>query len=136
MLTGDALDCGTQPNGTSPILGWSVIAVKPSRKGGGSQQGGAAAGFFTKIFQMDIKTLFFDVLSEFQEDSEDVSAGINIILKNLLHKNFVRNLTSKLVRSTLTSPSTIRVKLSMVLATIQNCVIIPSIPLLMLRLWL
>ncbi len=85
---------------------------------------------------MDVKTLFFDVLSEFQKDSEDVSARIYIIFKNLAHKNFVRNLTSKLVRSTLTSPSTIRFKPSMVLATIQNCVIIPSIPLLMLRLWL
>jgi hypothetical protein len=58
MLTGDALDCGTQPNRTSPILGWSVIAVKPSRKGGGSQQGGAAAGFFTKYFKWTSKHCF------------------------------------------------------------------------------
>jgi hypothetical protein len=53
---------------------------------------------------MDIKTLFFDVMSEVQKDVEDVSAGIGQIKNNLINKNFVRNLTSKLARSTLTSP--------------------------------
>ncbi len=40
---------------------------------------------------------------------EDVSAGIGIFYP--IHKNFVRNLMSKLARSTLTSPGTIRVKI-------------------------
>jgi hypothetical protein len=53
---------------------------------------------------MDVKTSFFDVMSEVQKDLEDVSAGIGQIKNNLIYKNFVRNLTSKLARSTLTSP--------------------------------
>ncbi len=35
MLTGAAPDCRPQPGGTSPTLGWSVIAVKQSGRGGG-----------------------------------------------------------------------------------------------------
>jgi hypothetical protein len=53
---------------------------------------------------MDVKTSFFDVMSEVQKDLEDVSAGIGQIKNNLIYKNIVRNLTSKLARSTLTSP--------------------------------
>jgi hypothetical protein len=30
-------DCGPQPGQTSPILGWSVIAVKPSRRRGSAE---------------------------------------------------------------------------------------------------
>jgi hypothetical protein len=52
---------------------------------------------------MDVKTSFFDVVSEVQKDSQDVSAGIGQIKNNLTYKNFVRNLTSKLARSILTS---------------------------------
>jgi hypothetical protein len=48
-------------------------------------------------------------MSEIQNDSEDVSAGIEFFFINLMHKNFVWNLTSNLVRSTLASPSKIRV---------------------------
>jgi hypothetical protein len=59
---------------------------------------------------MDIKTSFFDVVSEVQKDSQDVSAGIGQIKNYLTYKNFVRNLTSKLARSILTSPGRIRVK--------------------------
>jgi hypothetical protein len=33
IMTGAALDCGPQPGRTSPVLGWSVLAVKPSGKG-------------------------------------------------------------------------------------------------------
>jgi hypothetical protein len=40
--------------------------------------------------------------SEVQKDLQDVSAGS--FKKNLTYKNFVRNLTSELERSTLTSP--------------------------------
>ncbi len=38
---------------------------------------------------MDIKTSFFEVMSEVQKDLEDVSAGIGQIKKNLIYKNFV-----------------------------------------------
>ncbi len=47
---------------------------------------------------------FFDVVSEVQKDLEDDSAGIGQIKNNLTYKNFVRNLTSKIARSILTSP--------------------------------
>jgi hypothetical protein len=36
ILTGSKQECGPQSNGTSPTLGWSVIAVKLSRRGRGS----------------------------------------------------------------------------------------------------
>jgi hypothetical protein len=49
--------------------------------------------------------------SEVQKDSQDVSAGIGQFFKSPIYKNFVRNLTSTLARSTLTSPGRIRVKL-------------------------
>jgi hypothetical protein len=63
-----------------------------------------------KYVIMYIKMSFFDVMSETQKDLEDNSAGIGFFSKNLVHKNFVRNLMSKLARSTLTSSGTIRVK--------------------------
>jgi hypothetical protein len=44
-------------------------------------------------------------MSEVQKDSQDVSAGIGQLKNNLTNMNFVRNLTSKLARSTLTSPA-------------------------------
>jgi hypothetical protein len=53
---------------------------------------------------MDIKTSFFDIMSEVQKDLEEVSAGTGQILKNPIYKNFVWNLTSELARSTLTLP--------------------------------
>ncbi len=49
ILTGTALDSGPQPGVTSPALGWSVIAVRPS--GRGCWHGGAAEGLLTKIHQ-------------------------------------------------------------------------------------
>jgi hypothetical protein len=49
--------------------------------GGGGQEGGAAAGCLTKIIKKSVKTSFFEVMSEVQKDSEDVSAGIGIFLK-------------------------------------------------------
>jgi hypothetical protein len=58
---------------------------------------------------MDVKTTFFDIISEVGKDLEDVSTGIGKFVKNLIYKNFVRNVTSKLARSTLTSPGRIRV---------------------------
>ncbi len=65
---------------------------------------------------MDIKTSFFDVMSEIQKDTEEVSAGIGN-LKNLIYKNFVRNLMLKLMRSTLTSLGTIRVNINEIKVT-------------------
>jgi hypothetical protein len=49
-------------------------------------------------------------VSGVQKDSDDVSVGIGKFLRNPIYKNFVQNLKSKLVRSTLTSPGRIRVK--------------------------
>ncbi len=37
MLNGAAPDCGPRPGRTSPALRWSVIAVKPNRKGGSAR---------------------------------------------------------------------------------------------------
>jgi hypothetical protein len=51
-----------------------------------------------------------DIMSEVKKDWEDVSAGIDNFFLNPIYKNFVRNMTSKLARSTLTSGGTIRVK--------------------------
>jgi hypothetical protein len=59
---------------------------------------------------MDIKTSFFDVMSEVHKDLHDVSAGIGQFLKYPIYKNFFRNLMSKLARSTLSLPGRIRAK--------------------------
>jgi hypothetical protein len=53
---------------------------------------------------MNIKTSFFDVMSEVQKDFQDVPAGTGQIKNNTLYKNFAWNLMSKLARSTLASP--------------------------------
>ncbi len=46
--------------------------------------------FRRKNIKMDVKTSFFDVKSEVQKDSQDVSEGIGQFKKNLTYKNFVR----------------------------------------------
>jgi hypothetical protein len=51
----------------------------------------------------------FCILSIAQKDLKVVSAGKGFFFLNLVHKNFVENLMSKLARSTLTSSGTIRV---------------------------
>ncbi len=38
--------------------------------------------FWLKNIKMDVKTSFFDVMSEVQEDLEDVAAGIDKFFKN------------------------------------------------------
>jgi hypothetical protein len=58
MLTGAVPDCGPQPGGTSPAIGWSVIAVKPSGRGGG-HQGGAATELLTKNCQKVRQNIIF-----------------------------------------------------------------------------
>ncbi len=45
-----------------------------------------------KNVKMDIKTSFFDVMSEVQKDLQDVSASIGQFSTHLTFKNFVRNL--------------------------------------------
>ncbi len=110
MLTGAAPHCGPRPGATSPAIRWSVFAVKLSGRGGVGNMS-SRPDFWWKNVKMDVKTSFFDVVSEVQKDSQDVSAGISQIKNNLTYKNFVRNLTSKLARSTLTSPGWIRVKI-------------------------
>jgi hypothetical protein len=81
---------------------------KTGRKRGWRQRSDATE-ILTKNIKMYVKTSFFDVMSEVQKDFKDVSAGIGQIKNNTLYKNFARNLMSKLARSTLTSPSWIRV---------------------------
>ncbi len=54
------------------------------------------------------KCHFFEVTSEVQKDPEDVSAGIGI--KKFKYLISFRQFEVKVVRSTLTSPSPIRVK--------------------------
>ncbi len=55
------------------------------------------------------RTSIFYAILEVKKDSEDISARIGIFI-NPIHKNFVRNLMSKLARSTLASPGRIRIK--------------------------
>ncbi len=57
------------------------------------------------------KKAFFDVMSGVQKDLQDISARIGKFEKKILNIKIVRNLMSKLARSTLTSPSRIKVKL-------------------------
>jgi hypothetical protein len=59
---------------------------------------------------MDVKTSFFEVMSEVQKDPEDVFAGIGKQKKYKVLNKFSCNLRSKLARSILTSPGSIRVK--------------------------
>jgi hypothetical protein len=86
-------------------------SCKTGRKRGWWQSSDATE-LLTKKRQNGCQNVFFDVMSEVQKDLEDVSAGIGKIKNNLINKNFVRNLTSKLVRSTLTSPGWIRVNVN------------------------
>ena len=60
---------------------------------------------------MYVKTSFFDVEHEVKKDSFFVSAGIDIFLKNNVHSNFFRNLTSKSSRSKFSLPRQSRVKI-------------------------
>ncbi len=70
-----ALHCGPRPDWTSPALRCSVVAVKPVRSG---EDGMVAPrqNFCGKNIKMDIKTSFFDVMSEVHKDSQYISAGI------------------------------------------------------------
>jgi hypothetical protein len=63
--------------------------------------------FLQKNIKKSVKTSFFEVMSEVQKDSEDVSAGIDILKKIKLLYKFSCNLRSKSARSTLTSPGPI-----------------------------
>jgi hypothetical protein len=68
------------------------------------------AELLTKIIQKAHQNVIFEVISEVQKDSEDVSAGIYIFFKVLI--KFSCYLRSKSARSTLTSPGPIMVKLA------------------------
>ncbi len=78
-VPGAARHCGPWPGRTSPALWWSVLTVKPV----GSGEVGMVAprqNFWQKNVKMDVKmdvkTSFFDVMSEVQKDSQDISAGL------------------------------------------------------------
>ncbi len=68
--------------------------------------GWPAAGLLTLYLKMYIKTKFF-ILCMKKKKLQDVSAGIG---KNKVHNKVSCNLMSNSARSSLTSPSTIRVK--------------------------
>ncbi len=74
MLTCAAPDCGLQTGGNHLTLRWSVIAVKPSRRGG-SAWSRRSRIFDGKTPKWTSKCHFFDVLSEIEKDLEGDSAG-------------------------------------------------------------
>jgi hypothetical protein len=81
MLTGAALHCGPQPGGDFSPSRVVCIHSKTKWKGGGPQYG-STARLLTKKRQMDVKTSFFDVMSEVQKDLQEVSAGRGQFKKN------------------------------------------------------
>jgi hypothetical protein len=77
------------------------MTVKLVRRG---KVGRTAAELLKKKRQNRHQKVIFDVMSEILKDSQVVSAVIGQFLPNLTYKLFVRNLMSKLARSTSTSP--------------------------------
>jgi hypothetical protein len=63
-----------------------------------------------KYVKKYVKTGFFEVMSDVQKYSEDISAGIYIFKNDKVLYKFFCNLRSKSARSTLTSPGPVRVK--------------------------
>jgi hypothetical protein len=76
----------------------------------GATEGRRGPTFDVKSLKMYVKTSFFDIEHEVKKDSFFVSAGIDIFLKNNVHNNFFRNLTSKSSSSIFFSPRQSRVK--------------------------
>ncbi len=100
MLTDAAPQYKPQSGGTSPTLECSVFAEKPcEREGVGNVL--PRPDFWQKNFKIDIKTSFFTSYQKFKK----IWKIFLSILKNLIYKNFLQNLTS-----TLTSPGRIRFK--------------------------
>jgi hypothetical protein len=89
MLTDAATDCGPQDVGTFPPFGWSEIAAKPSRRGGGSQP-----DFCRYIVKMYVKTSLIDVVYEVKKDLQDVSAEVCITKLSTYRSNFFLNFMS------------------------------------------
>ncbi len=106
MLTGATPDCRPWPGRASPLLGWSVLAVKSN--GRGVRQGHAATGLLTKKRQNRHQTIIFWGHVRSSKRFGRRFWRNRLFKKNLIYKKFVRNLMSKLARSTLTSPGTIR----------------------------
>jgi hypothetical protein len=71
---------------------------KTKQKGGG-HQGVAATRLLKKYIKMNVKTSFFYVMLEAKKIL-NTFPGVGNFFFNKIHKNFVCNLTSKLVRST------------------------------------
>jgi hypothetical protein len=88
-----------------------VVCISSKLNGrGGGQQDRAATGLMAKKHQNRFQNIIFDIMSKVQKDSKDVSALIGNFFIDMIYMNFVQNFMSKLTRSTLTSPGTIRVK--------------------------
>jgi hypothetical protein len=90
--------------GPRPETDWNV-----DWRRGGVGRVAPRLDFWLKNVTKSVKMSFFEVMSEVQKDSEDVSAGIGILKKIKLLNKFSCNLRSKSARSTLTSPGPIRV---------------------------
>jgi hypothetical protein len=75
-MTGAAPDCRPQPGQTSPALGWFVIAIKPSGRDG--SEGWRGSQTYDKKYIKKYVKASFEVMSEVQKDSEDVSTRIGI----------------------------------------------------------
>ncbi len=105
--TGASPDFGPQPGRTSPALGWSVIAVKPS--GGGGRQGGATARLLMKNHRKGHQNIIFWGHCRSSKRLGRRFCRNRYFEKNKLLHKFSCNLRSKLTRSTLTSPGPIRV---------------------------
>jgi hypothetical protein len=80
ILIGATLISGPQPGGTSPAIGWSIIAVKPSGRGG--RQDATTARHQAKIHQNGCQNVIFYGMSEVEKDLEELSAGIVFFFKS------------------------------------------------------
>jgi hypothetical protein len=81
-MTGSLPDCRPQPGQTSPALGWSVKAVKPSGRDGSA--GWRRSQTSDKKYVKKYVKTSFEVMSKVQKDSQDVSAGKKKKKKKLL----------------------------------------------------
>jgi hypothetical protein len=111
ILTGATVDGRRQP-GWDPLPPQVVCYSRKSMwKGGRGLQGVATARRLTKISQnLHQNIIFCDHIRSSKRFRRCFCKNRYFYYINLIHKNFVQNLTSKLARSTITSPGTIRVK--------------------------
>jgi hypothetical protein len=116
ILTGATADYGPPPVGTSPAFRWSVIAVKLSRRVGVS-----SAALWTSN-ENTSKWTSKSSYQNFKKIRKMFLQGSYLFFITT-YKTSVQNLRSKLARSTLISPCTIRVKYTHTFyGTVQPCI--------------